>query len=427
MTEALPVDVELVMDVRHLPVAPTDAKEYGALWAKLEPALVGRNLRAKKVHQLTGADGSVRLEVVRIADGLGVVSPATRFSIVAVRESAQLRYRCRQCSAEGTACYGPFPCSVRDGGAEHRVCDAHVSILDGSLTATCAEHRPTCRDCGQPATFRCAGEVCHRERAWCDDHRRPHPRDRDVDFCPSCYDREFPRCEAPGCQDIGTVTCEHASPAYELCRVRMCTRHARRWQVFGGERMGLGRCSRHAGLGDLSAEQLMFQIVVGASARRRRQRLPSLQGIAHTLRNGGHAQLALDYRKIHSMLGHLAGTLGRGGPRAAIEAMAEMQRPWDRQLQDTGAAAQEGLQLVEKLKQLVLAEDRKFGQAIAAALSLAEFKPAVMRSGRPTPVLFVNLADDLRGLFIGKGGIRKKAYAARLGVEIEFEGGRRRR
>src|SRR5437763_11085760 len=200
------------------------------------------------------------------------------------------------------------------------------------------------------------------------------------------------------------------SPSFERCGRRMCTRHARRWQVFGGERMGLGRCSRHSALSGLPAEQLAFQIVVGASARRRRERLPSLQGFAHTLRNTGHPELALDYRRIHRMLTDLATTMGRGGPRAAIDAMSEMRQPWDRQLTGTAAAAQDGKRLVDDLKRIVLAEDPRYGATLAAALTLAGHKPAVVRDGQVTrrAKLFVNVPENLRGLFIGAGGARKR-------------------
>ncbi|MBN6034198.1 hypothetical protein [Amycolatopsis sp. 195334CR] len=69
---------ELVLDLRNLRTTPGDVEGFGALWGQIEPALLGRILRAKWVHQLTGEEGSVRLEIVRIADRLGVVSASTR-------------------------------------------------------------------------------------------------------------------------------------------------------------------------------------------------------------------------------------------------------------------------------------------------------------------------------------------------------------
>ena len=139
--------------------------------------------------------------------------------------------------------------------------------------------------------FWCAGNSCRRRVAWCQQHRKQHPQDPDVAYCPSCFATEFPPCEHPGCQAIGTVTCEHVSRTMEPCGRRMCTRHARRWQVFGGERLGLGRCTAHSRLTGLP-EEIVFQIVVGASIRRRPERLPSLAGFGHSLRLTGHLQLS---------------------------------------------------------------------------------------------------------------------------------------
>lgn len=423
-------DVELVLDVRELRTPPDTREEFAALWEAVEPALIGRNLRRRRHHELSGADGTIRLEVARLADGLTVVAPQTRFSVVAVREPAKLRYRCKQCAAAGQAGYAPFSCQdCKQAGPDHRVCDRHVSILDGALVATCREHHPSCSGCTRPATFRCAGRACRRDRAWCHHHRRAHPRDSDVDYCPTCYDTEFPRCEVAKCADIGTVACEHISASHDGCARRMCTRHARRWQVFGAERLGLGRCAQHVTLAGLVPDQLLFQIVLGACARHRRERLPSLQAFAHTLRNCEHRELALDYRRIHQLLGDLASRLDQRGPQSARDAMAEMRSPWDRQLQNVATASQDGERLIAKLKTIILAEDPRHGAAITSALSLAEYKPPITRDGvvQRQAKLFVNVPENLRGLFIGPNGSRIRGYRERLGVEVQIEGGQRRK
>ena len=430
MTGSPPAEVELVLDVCGLRTPPGSAQEFVALWNQVEPALAGRDLRAKQIHQLDGADGAVRLEVARLADGISVVSHTTQFSIIAVREPSRLRYRCKQCADEGVECYGPFLCSAaRPEDPEHRTCDQHVSILDGALTPTCAEHRPACGECGRPATFRCAGYECRRNHAWCDQHRRPHPRDRDVDYCPSCYHTEFPRCEAAGCVYIRTVTCEQISPTFKPSGCRAVTRHAHPLQLICREPQGVGPGSGHARVNELPPEQLVFQIVVGATARRRRERLPSLQGFAHTLRNTGHQQLALDYQGIRRTLANVAAAMGSASPKSAIDSMREMQPVWDKQLTSTAIAADDGRRLVDDLKRIVLAEDPRYGTALAAALTLAAYKPAVVRNGQVTRQarLFVNVPENLRGLFIGAGGARKRRYAELLGVEVSIEGGKRRR
>jgi hypothetical protein len=422
-------DVELVLDVRELRQPPQDRDGFLALWARIEPALRGRDLRASRTCVLdAGADGRLRLEVERIAGGAGTVTAGTRFSVVAVREKPRLRHRCRECADQGIEQYGPFPCSVSDGG-EHRVCDLHVTILDGSLTPTCGLHRPPCRDCERPATFRCAGRGCHRQIAWCDRHRRAHPHERDISYCPSCYLLEFPQCEAPACAAVGTAGCEHTSRAFRTCPQRMCARHAWRWQVFGGERLGLARCSAHADVTRDPPEELIFQIVAGASARRHRARLPSLYGFAYTLRRAGHPSLALDYQGVMSMLTRLPAGLGdTGAAQAAARSIREMEPEWAGQIAEIEAAAVEGERLVTQLRQLIRSEVRNHGQELAAEISLAEYRPPRVRaSGRRSALLFVHVPPGMHGLFIGTDGRHRRRYEAALGVRVNIEGGKKRR
>jgi hypothetical protein len=123
MTVLQAPDVELILDVRDLRTPPGDRDEFAALWNLIEPALNGRDLRAKGVHELVGPDGTLRLEIARIAAGTGLVTPGTRFAVVAVRERPKLHYRCKECADIGRSDYGPFICSDSSGGQEHRVCD----------------------------------------------------------------------------------------------------------------------------------------------------------------------------------------------------------------------------------------------------------------------------------------------------------------
>lgn len=222
----------------------------------------------------------------------------------------------------------------------------------------------------------------------------------------------------------------------DKCGRRMCTIHARRWQVFGGEHVGLGRCSAHSRLSGLSAEELVFQIVVGASSRNRPERLPSLQGFAHNLRNSGHPKLALDYRAIFMMLSGLRDSLNRGNaapgdsPAARARAAVEKAWPgWEKQYQEIGVSAVEGERLVAQLRHVVQELLPRDGYAIAAAITLAEYKPAQFRAGQePRPArLFVHVPEEYRGLFMGKDRVRKQAYDQRLGVDVQIEGGRKRR
>jgi hypothetical protein len=424
-------DVELILDVRELDDPPHDRDGFLTLWARVERALRGQDLRAMPACVIdAGTEGKIRLEAVRVAVGAGPVSAATRFSVVAVRENALLRHRCKECATQGVERYGSFPCSVSAGGA-HRACDQHVKILDGSLTPTCGAHRPRCHDrgCGQLATFRCAGRVCRRETAWCDQHRRSRPHEPDFAYCPSCYAREFPPCQRPGCTAIGTLACEHLSSVFTACGRRMCARHAWRWQVFGGERLGLGRCSTHRNVTRLASQDLIFQIVAGSAARRRRERLPSLHGFAYTLRRARHPDLALDYRGILDMLARLAATLDRSAAgRAAAQLIRDMWPTWERQLKEIEAAAVDGERLLTRLRQLIRSEFPQDGPALAAAISLAEYRPARVRAGtRRRAMLFVHVPPDRHEVFNGAEDRRRRRYEAVLGVSVHIEGGRRSR
>jgi hypothetical protein len=408
------VDAEVVLDLRGMRAAPTTRAGFADLWAEVESRLEGCDLSRKPIHELDAADGLVRLEVVRLRDTAGLVGAHTRFSIVAVRETARLRYRCRHCPGRGT--YGPFRCTMcPDDG--NRVCDRHVVILDGSLVATCPEHRPSCH-CGARATFRCAGKACRRETAWCDTHRRGHPRDRDVDYCPSCYDAAFPRCDERSCEDLGSVRCEHVTPEFRRCGRRRCTRHADRWQVFGGERLGLGRCDRHSRVRDLPVPEILFQIVAGAALRKRKEHLPSLQGFAHNLRGVDQDELALDFDWIHRTLGEVAHRARQDATVAA--AVRETKPRWDKQLNEIRENAVKGRRLVEQLRELV-------PPALAATISYADYRPPVRRGGADRQaLLYVKVPDHQHGQFIGTKGANIKSYRERLGVFVDIEGGRRK-
>ncbi|MFE2996155.1 KH domain-containing protein [Nocardia sp. NPDC059246] len=362
----------------------------------------------------------MRLEVVWMPPGLGSIDAGTRFSIVAVRERPRVQYRCRHCEA-----YAPFICSACPPDAkDNRVCDRHVAILDGALTPTCQDHRPPCQTCANPAEFRCAGRACRREKAWCGAHRRRHPRDPDVAYCPSCYGDVFPRCEQPGCKDIGTVRCECVSRSFSQCSLRMCTRHATRWQVFGGERMGLGLCAIHSRVRGLPPDELIFRIIAGASGRRWRERLPSLQGFAHTLRNCGHLNLAIDYPGIQRLL-EAEGHAVRGN-KASANAFDRARAEWKRQAEAVAQTSLEGERLVKRLRELVVENNPRFGPEIAEVIELAEFKAASIRDGKVrAAMLFVKVPEHLRGHFIGTRGQSIQRYTEELGVKVQIEGRRR--
>ncbi|SFR22894.1 hypothetical protein SAMN04488564_106404 [Lentzea waywayandensis] len=403
-------DVELVLDLRELTNAPGTKEEFAALWADLEIALTGQDLQRRRVHSLDGAGGTVRLEVVRA--GAGVVGADTRFAVVAVRERAEIRYRCRHCT--GKAEYAPFLCSVcPSDGNDNRVCDRHVVMLDGALIATCQDHRPTCQACPSAAVFRCTGRACQRAKAWCGTHRRSHPKDPDLAFCPPCFEEAFPRCESSSCGDLGSVRCEHLTRDFRRCARRMCTQHAHRWQVFGGERVGLGRCSAHRAVKSAAPDEVLFQIVGGAARRRHKERQPSLSGFGYTLRYCEHAALAKDLPAVHRMLRALEREVVRNAVTTA--AMAESWQAWDRQLKEALEDRAEGERLIAVLRPLVHSR-------LTQEIQLGEYKRA---SGARKALLFVEVPDDLAGLFYGKNRGNIAKYEKALGVTVKRERGDR--
>lgn len=427
MTEQLAGDVEIILDLREYRPAVTEPKDFATLWENLEPALMGRDLGGRSHYFLdTQADGSVGIEIARIRPGVGAVGPATRFSVVAVRERPELLYRCRVCADAGTGSYGPFLCKdCQQAGMKDRVCDDHVVVLAGSLQPACPEHRPGCAEgrCRTPATFRCAGSRCRQRTAWCDAHRRRHPRDPDIDYCPPCYDTLFPVCEEQSCQGVGTVACEYVvDRAGGQCARRSCTRHAHRWQVYGGERVGLGLCRAHRRQDGTTPEGVLFQIVIASAARRPAMRPPTLAGFAHNLRNAGHRQIAVDYPAIQSRLERLYGDLK--GTGVQVRGAESHVAAWRKQAAAEGGARAEGERILERLRALVLQRDRRYGAPIASSLRLVQYKAATAQ--RPG-LLFVDVAEDLRGLFAGKGRQHLIAYGDQLGLQVRLEGGGQRR
>ena len=422
---AIHADVEVVLDLRDCTDPPTTKDDFRALWAAVEPALFRQDLRRRRFHEFEGGAGRIVLEVVRVADHVREAGPATRFGVVGVRESARIRYKCRQCAADDVVRYGPFICRTCDPGAgngpaDNRVCDRHVSILDGALTATCGEHRPDCAGCRRRANFRCNGPRCRRDGvAWCDDHRRPHPGNTDLDYCPTCSDILFPPCAASGCADLGSIRCEHVEATGRACGRRMCSRHGSRWQVFGGERLGLGRCPAHVQVRGLPASEVLRQIVAGAG-RRRSERLPSLRGFAFNLRVCMHRALAVDYDRIVTELAAASDRMTTD--RDVADALAKAWPRWRQEHHDIRVANAHGEELVALLRTMVLQHDPRYGPEIAASVQLAEYNPAVARADRSRrALLYVRLPEHLRGRLKGKGRSLIQLYGARLDAEIRFE------
>ncbi|GGO65898.1 hypothetical protein [Nonomuraea cavernae] len=416
--------VEAVLDLRQWaePMAkgPDGLVE---LWSRLEPTLLGRDLVPGRTHSWQAEHGTISLEILRLAPGQGPVTAETRFGLAAIREQADLVYRCATCAKQGRTGYASFRCRwCADAGQPERCCVEHAVILDGALTPSCPSHHPACRECRRPAAFWCGGESCRAKVAFCAQHRRSHPHDNDVDYCAGCYQLAFPVCRQPSCTAVGTVFCDWLDSSGKPCKLAACTKHARRWQVFGAEKLGLGLCGRHSAVRGLPPEELLMQICSAAASRR--LRMPSLAAFGFNLRNSGHRELAVDYRSIRAKLAALRPrSSGKRYGEALTRALTKAATDWDRELERLGGHAATGEQLTDRLRRLVRETDPGFGDRIAAGLRLAEYKPE--RSGGRSATLWVHLPEDLQGAFIGRGGARIKDYQQRLGVVIRLEGNTR--
>ncbi|WP_327010628.1 KH domain-containing protein [Dactylosporangium sp. NBC_01737] len=435
-------DMQILLDVREWPDGLHDAGRIADLWNMLEPVLHGHDLTRRPRYTLGHPNGDVHIALARLAPGADpVVGPSTTFQIVGMLEPAKVRYRCQGCAAEGRERYGSFTC--RDCGTDaldKRLCDVHARILDGALISTCAAHEPTCAECGATATFRCAGGRCQRQKAHCDRHRRTHPSGSDRSYCPSCYDAQFPACEQGGCTNMGTARCEVTEVGLRQCGVRMCAQHLRRWQVFGGEGLGLALCRRHhRELPGYSPPVLIRQIVAGAYLRSRRRRdaepLPSLRGFGHSLRRAGHTELALDFRWILRTIDAAQHDLTGTGGRDSEGVLALVQRRhgrWDDEIKKIAAGNDRGAELVERLKILVRHAIPVHGDVIAANLSLADYnRPRAHRDGDRPGLLFVRVPEAYRGIFIGRQGALIRYFSEQLsqgeqgGVRVQIEGDKR--
>ncbi|MDY7083804.1 MAG: KH domain-containing protein [Actinomycetota bacterium] len=435
-------DMQVVLDVREWSDRVLDATRIAELWAALEPVLQGHDLTRRPRYTLGHPNGDVHIALARLAPGADpVVGPATTFQIVGLLEFAKVRYRCQGCAAEGRERYGSFTC--RDCGIDSldkRLCDVHARILDGALISTCARHEPRCAECGATATFRCAGGRCQRQKPHCDRHRRTHPSGFDLSYCPSCYDNQFPACEHSGCTNMGKACCEVTDPRLTPCGVRMCAQHLRRWQVFGGEGLGLALCRRHhRELPAFAPAELIRQIVAGAYLRSKRRRdaeqPPSLRGFGHSLRRAGHAEQALDFgwilRTVDAVSHQLAAAGGQDadGVRTLIQ---RRHRRWTEEVTAIAAGNNRGAELVERLKALVRQAIPTHGDAIAASLSLADYnQPRRQRDGDRPGLLFVRVPEAYRGLFIGRQGVLIRYFSQQLslgeqgGVRVQIEGEKR--
>jgi len=408
--------VDIVLDLRDYPRRLDKPHAFAAFWQELEPALAGKRLQTGKSHVLTAGVDTIGITVVRApAEGI-VVSDGTEISIRAILEPPALLYACGTCKAQGLSSYGPFICpTCQDTRDDARVCDNHVVILDGAMRSFCEEHAPLC-GCGQAGTFWCQGPTCRRQTAWCDQHRRRHPRDPDHSFCIACYALAYPECEHGGCDRVGSLGCEHVDVAtLKICGKRACPSHMSRWQIYGPEKEGLTLCQTHRGVARLNDKALVDEIILGTAARGTARRkgpfLPSLQSVRHILRKSHGRTYELD--AIASLFSGFSINLDGAPPlkRIAGDLLAHhsIRRDQDR-ARDRGDKA-EGEGHFLRLKH-VLTEKGQF--ELAQLVVFSDYRPK-------NKWLFVTLPESHKGLLVGRGGSNIKEISARLGVDVKLE------
>ncbi|MFD9123495.1 KH domain-containing protein [Kitasatospora sp. NPDC059571] len=412
MTTSIPV----LLDVRGYQEVPTDAQGYRALWTKLEPRLTHVDPHERQPLQLGfGELGTVAVQLLDPEANPTHFGPDTAFAVRGILEPAYVRYICGTCKQHGDSAYGPFLChTCKDEKRSERICDRHVVLLDGGLRALCPRHAPEC-ECGQPGTYWCDGPGCRRRRAWCDSHRRHHPGDARTSYCPKCYAQNFPACSSRGCVQTGILRCEHVPPR-DMCRNRVCASHAARWQIYGPHKRGLVLCPDHMrGLGQLSREDLIFQIVASTAQRsihRRRMpaRLPRLSVVRHIFINVRNE--ALDVAVLDELFSvvrrQLSGSQRDVAMASLMDVHAEVRQQDLARFTDEHA---EGRRHFESLLTLLRAD----GQAdLASGIAFSDYRPKVNK-------LFVRVPPDLAGLFIGRRGATIRSLNQRLGVTLELE------
>jgi hypothetical protein len=427
--------VSLTLDLRNLSVIPRSAADFLGLWTRFAPQLVGVTLEPNQRLELSDArGGSLGLCVMQLPRGFSIVETNTPFAIHSVLEPLEIGPGCRVCAGEKRRAHAPFACFVcgdpeRAASASEaasqppspQVCAAHVVILEGSRRCFCPAHAPRC-ECGTAALGFCFGPLCGKVgRAFCGPHLRQHPNVADLYFCWACYAELYPPCLEPDCTSVATIRCSHWDRNTErACNRAYCANHARRWQVYGPHRIGLGRCEEHGDLSRLSDYELIFQIGAGALVEKRKPvnddfdgRLPSLQAVVHILMRPRGVRYELE--AINQLFEHVRVSLDPSRPlQSKMLDLFDSHRAFRQQ--NLARDAEEKEKGRPYFEQLVAVLRSQGSSDLADDLRFADFRPS-------DQVLFVRLRDDLRGLFVGRGGRRVRELEGIVGVRIQFERG----
>lgn len=412
------------LDLSHLPIQPRGPEELSVLWAAIEPQLYGDRPTLGHRWDISVQGGRAGLELLAGTPAGELVTPSTQFTVASVKERIRVVHACSTCAGEDRRVYAPFTCTHCDSGATSgkrvigRACVDHVVILEGRLHSTCTAHRPRCQQpgCSQNATYWCAGRSCAVKLAYCAEHRKVPSNSVERAFCPSCFEAEYPDCAQPGCTNTGTMRCEIVT-RNGPCRIPICARHGRRWQVLGPEKTGLAVCQGHATeLPRLSVPQVLDAVIAGL-ALRSRTRLPSLGSFRHILINT--SGVVLSFPVVLSQLRELDAGYQSTASRGKRDALKAAQGGWERELAQDGGRQQRGRELFE----MALRD----WSTVSPSAAVASLTFSDLREPREKPpILFVRAPQEFRGPLIGRGGAAMKHVQASLaphapGIRIMFE------
>jgi len=428
--------IELILDLRRVSGRPSTPEELIRLWSTVERSLIGRRLQTGEHYPIDFPEhGTLGLEIVKSPAASELVTDRTVFAIHSILEPSAITPKCRTCAEQSVEEYGPFVCEYcRQGGKASGICLKHAEILEGGLrkggwiVATCPQHVPTCKACTNRGAFWCMGPDCRGKISWCAAHRKCHVNSPEVGYCAGCYERLFPQCVRPNCREPGTNICEYVASDGTSCGRKLCNRHVARWQVYGYERIGLGRCDQHRNIKDLADPDILWQIVAGTVVRngkgnRTFYRLPTLGSVKNILLKGRRQFYSEEIAR--NLYEQLRAKLRLESTRSSVH--MEMLRLLDRSSTEWTArvaAAQDrnrdGLVYLARLK---AALTRQGLSDIAIQVEMTSFIPNFIKGPTPRPCLFVKLPQSEIGRFVGRNGSRKELLSQAAGCEIRLEKG----
>lgn len=413
--------VEIILDLRDYPEQLKTAEDYIGFWERLESGLKGNTLVAGKTHFLESAQpkGKIGLTILSVPKPASAVTKDTLFAIHSVLERPNLLYKCIVCSK-----YGPFRCAEK--GCDNRICEGHATIIDGSMRAYCPQHTPKCAGSGLAATFWCDGPDCRSRVAWSQPYRVQHPNDPDHWYCRKCYALEFPSCYVQSCNDTGTTRCEFVDRyTGKSCDQSVCSKHVRRWQIYGPQKLGVALCPDHARVNNLSEEDILYQMVAITARRRSKQprrrsnrsqeiiAIPSLMSMRHIYLNTQNKAIKpeLINNKLEQFLAQLRTRQGDKLTQDMIWLIEQSRSRRDRQILAVESQLEQGQVIFQKLVERLSLQGEYL---LAQNVRFADFRPH-------KSLLFIYLDPQYRGRFVGTNGKKIKALQDYLGVLIKFE------